>query len=183
MKPPLNRKVYVVGYDAATALGNTFDNHLAAGRARRGRFSPADPLPGRLPAATWWARFPTGIPGAWTSSTARSAHIWNADFVFLTMELCQQALAHAGLIMDAHTAPRTACLIGSALNGTDAYRIAMDNYSQQGPTQGQPLSAAQPVRQPAGGQGRHAARLHRADLFAPGRLRLGQSRHRASGRG
>ena len=58
---------------------------------------------------------------------------WNADYVFLTMALCKRALAHAGLPMDADTGPRTACLVGSALNGSDALRIAMENYIQKGP--------------------------------------------------
>jgi len=49
------------------------------------------------------------------------------------MEMCRQALAHAGLVMDEETGPGTACLIGSALNGTDSYRIAMDNYVNRGP--------------------------------------------------
>jgi 3-oxoacyl-[acyl-carrier-protein] synthase II len=35
--------------------------------------------------------------------------------------------------MTAETGPRTGCLIGSALNGTDSYRIAMDNYVNHGP--------------------------------------------------
>jgi 3-oxoacyl-[acyl-carrier-protein] synthase II len=35
--------------------------------------------------------------------------------------------------MDAALAPRTACLIGSAINGSDAFRIAMDNYLNRGP--------------------------------------------------
>jgi 3-oxoacyl-[acyl-carrier-protein] synthase II len=49
------------------------------------------------------------------------------------MEVCRQALLHAGLEMDDQTGPRTGCLIGSALNGTDAYRIAQDNYVNRGP--------------------------------------------------
>jgi 3-oxoacyl-[acyl-carrier-protein] synthase II len=35
--------------------------------------------------------------------------------------------------MTAKTGPRTGCLIGSALNGTDSFRIAMDNYVNRGP--------------------------------------------------
>ena len=58
---------------------------------------------------------------------------WNADFVLLTMAVCQEAIRHAGLEIDARTGPRTACLIGSALNGSDAYRVAMDNYLSRGP--------------------------------------------------
>ena len=38
MKPPLNRRVFVVGYDAVTCLGNTFGTHLAAGLTRGGGF-------------------------------------------------------------------------------------------------------------------------------------------------
>jgi 3-oxoacyl-[acyl-carrier-protein] synthase II len=49
------------------------------------------------------------------------------------MEVCRQALAHAGLVIDRQTGPRTGCLIGSALNGIDAYRVAMDNYVNRGP--------------------------------------------------
>ena len=49
------------------------------------------------------------------------------------MEVCRRALAHAGLEINAETGPRTGCLIGSALNGTDSYRIAMDNYVNKGP--------------------------------------------------
>ncbi len=63
---------------------------------------------------------------------------WNADFVFLTMMLCRDALTDAGLVMDDTTGPQTACLIGSALNGTDAYRVAMNNYVNHGPTKVSP---------------------------------------------
>ena len=80
--------------------------------------------------------------------------------------------------MDEETGPKTACLIGSALNGTDAYPHRHGQLRQPGAHQGEPLSAAQPLRQPPVGKGRHAAGLHGADLFAPGRLRLRQSRHR-----
>jgi 3-oxoacyl-[acyl-carrier-protein] synthase II len=64
---------------------------------------------------------------------AREAYNWNAAYVFLTMAVCREALAHAGLEIDKNTGPRTACLIGSALNGTDAFRVAMDNYVNRGP--------------------------------------------------
>ncbi|MCJ7830850.1 MAG: beta-ketoacyl-[acyl-carrier-protein] synthase family protein [Desulfobacterales bacterium] len=63
----------------------------------------------------------------------KDAYNWNADFVFLTMVLCKRALEDAGLEMDAHTGPRTACLVGSALNGSDALRIAIENYTHKGP--------------------------------------------------
>ena len=64
---------------------------------------------------------------------AKEVYNWNADFVLLTVAVCREALAHSGLEMDADTAPRTACLVGSALNGMDAFRVAMDNYVNKGP--------------------------------------------------
>jgi 3-oxoacyl-[acyl-carrier-protein] synthase II len=58
---------------------------------------------------------------------------WNAAFVILTMEVCKAALENAGIIMDDHIAPRMACLVGSALNGADAYRVAMHDLEHRGP--------------------------------------------------
>jgi 3-oxoacyl-[acyl-carrier-protein] synthase II len=63
----------------------------------------------------------------------KEAYNWNADFVLLTMAVCKEALADAGLEITPETGPRTACMIGSALNGTDAFRVAMDNYVNKGP--------------------------------------------------
>jgi 3-oxoacyl-[acyl-carrier-protein] synthase II len=63
----------------------------------------------------------------------REAYNWNAAYVFLTMAVCREALRRSGLEINKNTGPRTACLIGSALNGTDAFRVAMDNYVNRGP--------------------------------------------------
>lgn len=132
MKAPLNRKVMVVGYGAATALGNTFAKTwegAAAGKAGFRRLSRCE-VPTR-------SNVVGEIPD-WDASilpyvSRKEASLWNADFVFLTMEICRQALEHAGLEMNDEIGPRTACLIGSALNGTDSFRIAMDNYTNRGP--------------------------------------------------
>lgn len=132
MKAPRNRKVFVVGYDAATALGNTFaktwQGALAglAGfrRISRCETSSRSNVVGEIP--DW---DPSQLPYV----DRKEASLWNAAYVFLTMEVCRQALAQAGLEINAETGPRTGCLIGSALNGTDAYRIAMDNYVNSGP--------------------------------------------------
>ena len=132
MKAPLNRKVVVVGYAAATALGNTFSTtweNAAAGKAGFRRLSRCEVdtrsnVVGEIPD---WA------PEDFSYVSRKEASLWNANFVFLTMEMCRQALQDAGLVIDSETGPRTACLIGSALNGSDAYRIAMDNYTRLGP--------------------------------------------------
>jgi 3-oxoacyl-[acyl-carrier-protein] synthase II len=137
MRPPKNRRVFVIGYEAATALGKDFETswHRAvqgeAGfrRLTRCKVDSRSNVVGEIPD---WS------PQEYDFIDKKDAGNWNAGFVFLTMALCRQALAHAGLAMDEETGPRTACLIGSALNGTDAYRTAMDNYVNYGPTKVSP---------------------------------------------
>ena len=122
----------MTGYAAATALGNNFAKSWQAAvrgeagfrRVTRCATSSRSNVVGEIP--DW---DPSQLPYI----SAKDASIWNADYIFLTMEMCRQALQDAGLEMDEATGPQTACLIGSALNGTDAYRIAMDNYVNRGP--------------------------------------------------
>ncbi len=135
MRAPLNRKVYVVGYDAVTCLGNDFEStwrRAVSGeagfrRVTRCRTDSRSNIVGEIP--DW---------NPMDYVDRKSAGNWDADFVVLTMVLCKRALAHAGLTMDARTAPRTACLVGSALNGSDALRVAVENLSQKGPTKVSP---------------------------------------------
>ncbi len=122
----------VVGYDAATALGNTFaktwqgavDGLAGFRRLTRCETKSRSNVVGEIP--DW-------DPSQLSFVNRKEASNWNADYVFLTMEVCRRALIHAGLQINAETGPRTGCLIGSALNGTDSYRIAMDNYVNKGP--------------------------------------------------
>lgn len=132
MKAALNREVVVIGYATATALGNTFAStweNAVAGRAGFRRLSRCtvetrSNVVGEIP--DW---HPEDFPYV----SRKDASLWNADYVFLTMEMCRQALEDARLEITPQTGPRTACLIGSALNGSDAYRIAMGNYTRLGP--------------------------------------------------
>ena len=132
MRAPLNRRVFVTGYGAATPLGNTFASTWQAAEAGRAGFS-------RLSRCETTSRsnvvgeIPDWNPQDFDYVTRKEASIWDAAYVFLTMETCRQALLHAGLEIDARSGPRTACLIGSALNGVDSYRIGMDNYVNRGP--------------------------------------------------
>lgn len=132
MRAPLNRRVFVVGYGAATALGRTFASSweaAAAGRAGFRRITRCE-VETRSNVV---GEIPDWDPAQLDFVTRKEASLWDAAFVFLTMEVCREALADAGLEMNEETGPRTACLIGSALNGTDAFRIAMDNYVNRGP--------------------------------------------------
>ncbi|MFW6177144.1 MAG: beta-ketoacyl-[acyl-carrier-protein] synthase family protein [Desulfohalobiaceae bacterium] len=131
MKAPLNRRVFVLGYGAATPLGKTFARsweQAVAGRAgfrkvTRCEVESLSNVVGEIP--DW---DPEGLDFA----DAKEAYNWNADYVLLTMAVCKEALENSGLEMDAQTGPRTACLIGSALNGTDAFRKAMDTFLHKG---------------------------------------------------
>jgi 3-oxoacyl-[acyl-carrier-protein] synthase II len=133
MRAPLNRKVYVVGYDAVTPLGNSFETTWQRAllgesgfrRVTRCQTTSRSNVVGEIPD---WNPQDLGVV------ERRDAHNWNADYVFLTMVLCKRALSHARLTIDARTGPRTACLIGSALNGSDAMRLAVQNLLQHGPT-------------------------------------------------
>ena len=48
MKAPQNRRVFVIGYGAATPAGADLCRDVGAGRPRRGGLPEGDPLPGRV---------------------------------------------------------------------------------------------------------------------------------------
>jgi 3-oxoacyl-[acyl-carrier-protein] synthase II len=132
MKAAKNRRVYVVGYAAATPLGQTLATtwrRMVAGeagfrRVTRCQVDTRNDVVGEIPD---WS------PASQDFVDRKEAYNWNAAYVLLTMAVCKDALADAGLVMDNASGPRTACLMGSALNGTDAYRTAVDNYLNRGP--------------------------------------------------
>jgi len=121
-----------VGYGAATPLGKTFD--LTWQRAVRGEAGFRRLTRCRTSSrANVVGEIPDWEPMALDFMDRKEAYNWNADYIFLTMAVCKEALQRSGLQINRETGPRTACLIGSALNGTDAYRVAMDNYVNKGP--------------------------------------------------
>jgi len=131
MRAPKNRRVFVIGYGAATPLGKTFGETWARAVKGEAGFGPITrcnvktqcSIVGEIPG---WDPLELGF-------NKREVHFWNAAFVLLTMAVCKEALENSGLVMDKETGPRTACLIGSALNGVDAYRVAMLNLLEKGP--------------------------------------------------
>ncbi len=132
MKAPKNRRVFVVGYDTATCLGSTFAatwQGVVEGRAGFRRLSRCT----TTSRSNVVGEIPDWDPASLAYVNRKEASLWDAAYVFLTMETCRRALVHAGLEITDVTGPRTGCLIGSALNGTDAYRTAMDNYVNRGP--------------------------------------------------
>ena len=132
MKAPKNRRVFVIGYGAATPLGKTMGEsweravkgETGFGKITRCRVDSLCNVVGEIP--EW-------NPLDLDFVDAKEAYNWNAGFVHLTSAVCREALENSSLLIDKDTGPRTACLIGSALNGTDAFRIAMSNYLDNGP--------------------------------------------------
>ncbi|MGV8058163.1 MAG: beta-ketoacyl-[acyl-carrier-protein] synthase family protein [Smithellaceae bacterium] len=132
MRAPQNRRVFVIGYGAATPLGRTFEStwkRAVKGEAgfrkvTRCKVDSACDVVGEIP--DWY-------PLELDFTDAKEVYNWNASFVILTMAVCKEALTHSGVVIDTQTAPRMACLIGSALNGTDAFRVAMHDLEHRGP--------------------------------------------------
>ena len=132
MKAPLNRRVFVIGYGAATPLGRTFAETWE--RAVRGEAGFRKVTRCRVESVCdVVGEIPDWDPLALDFVDAKEVYNWNAAFVILTMAVCREALAHAGLSMNEETSPRTACLIGSAINGADAFRTAMLHFQERGP--------------------------------------------------
>ncbi|MCL2669117.1 MAG: beta-ketoacyl-[acyl-carrier-protein] synthase family protein [Syntrophaceae bacterium] len=121
----------MIGYGVATPLGSTFPetwDRAVIGEAGFGKVtrcvvdSPCNVV----------GEIPDWNPQVLPFVDAKEAYNWNAAFVILTMAVCREALSHAGLPMNEETAPRTACLIGSAINGADAFRSAMLAFQERG---------------------------------------------------
>ena len=132
MKAPRNRRVFVIGYGAATPLGSTFEKtweQAVLGKAgfRKVTRCEVDSLSNVV------GEIPDWDPLTLDFASKKEVYNWNADYVLLTMAVCQEALKRSGLQIDEKTGPRTACLVGSALNGTDSFRVAMDNLRERGP--------------------------------------------------
>ena len=132
MRAPQNRKVFVVGYGTATPLGSTFEKtwkRAVKGEAgfrkvTRCKVESACDIVGEIPD---WS------PLELDFTDAKEVYNWNAAFVILTMAVCKEALENSGIPVDEKTAPRIACLVGSAVNGPDAFRVAMHDLEHRGP--------------------------------------------------
>ncbi|MFH1078743.1 MAG: beta-ketoacyl-[acyl-carrier-protein] synthase family protein [Pseudomonadota bacterium] len=132
MKAPKNRRVFVIGYGAATPLGKTFPQTWE--RAVRGEAGFRKVTRCQVESlCNIVGEIPDWNPRAFDFSDEKEVYNWNAAFVILTMAVVKEAMENAGLRMDQEIGPRTACLIGSAINGTDAFRIAMENMRDGGP--------------------------------------------------
>jgi 3-oxoacyl-[acyl-carrier-protein] synthase II len=129
MKTPKNRRVFVVGYAARTALGGTAQTTWARAVANESGLRElsrcsigSSHIVGEIPERTGYG-----------FDTPKERHNWNADYVLETMAVCQDALAHAKLTAEGDLGQRMACLMGSAINGADSLREAFVRYASVGP--------------------------------------------------
>jgi 3-oxoacyl-[acyl-carrier-protein] synthase II len=130
MRAPRNRRVFVIGRAARTALGATAESTWSSAAKNQSGLGP-------LTRCHVGTRMIVGeIPGRETAryafDTAKERHSWNAAYVIETMAICQDALAHARLSMTDGIGPRTACFIGSAINGSDSLREAFTRFGAIG---------------------------------------------------
>jgi 3-oxoacyl-[acyl-carrier-protein] synthase II len=132
MKAPKNRRVFVIGYGAATPLGVDFIRtwqRAVKGEAGLCKITRCEVHT----SADVVGEIPGWDPEQLCFASKKEAYNWNAAFVMLTIAVCKEALENAGLEMNNETGPRTACLIGSAINGSDAMRVAVENLKGRGP--------------------------------------------------
>ncbi len=122
----------VLGYGAATPLGFSFDKSYSRAvqgdsgfrKLSRCKVDCLSDVVGEIP--DW-------DPLSLSYIDRKEVYNWNAGFVLLTMAVCEEALNRSGLRIEEATSGRIACLIGSALNGSDAYRVAMKTLLEKGP--------------------------------------------------
>jgi len=126
MKAPRNRRVFVIGRAAMTALGATAESTWRRATANESGLRELSRCfvesHGGLPMIV--GEIPERDKAAYLFDTPKERHNWNAAYVLETIAVCQDALAHANLTVDAAIAPRVACLMGSAINGSDSLREA-----------------------------------------------------------
>jgi len=138
MRAPCNRRVFVVGYAAATPLGSTLERTWE--RARRGEAGFRRATRCEVDSPCWVVgEIPDWDPRGPDFSSEKEVYNWNAAYVILTMTVARDALGHARLEIDEASGPRTACLVGSSLNGQDAFRIATGALASGGPNKVSPF--------------------------------------------
>src|ERR1039457_5552800 len=126
MKAPRNRRVFVIGRAAMTALGATAETTWRRAVANESGFRELSRCSVGAPATFPMivGEIPDRDRSNYAFDTPKERHNWNAAYVLETIAVCQDALAHAKLAMSPEIAPRTACLMGSAIGGSDSLREA-----------------------------------------------------------
>ena len=174
MRAPRNQRVFVVGYGAATPLGADFSRTWEAAARGESGIRPITRCPVDMPTVAGeivdWEQLRQSV------ASPRERQHWNAAFVLLTVAVCVEAWRNAGLRMDESIAPRTACLVGSAINGIDAFREGMESLRDFGPNGVSPFLLPNVCANVPAGLYGCPARFHGSYLLTARRLRLRESR-------
>lgn len=138
MKLPQNRRVYVIGYAAITPLGLNFTQSWQSAVKGEAGFRKVTRCQVKS-LCNVVGEVPDWDPLALDFADEKEVSFWNAGYVLMTMAACRDALAHAALEIDEQTGPRTVCMVGSSLNGHDAFRVAMESLAEGGPLKVSPF--------------------------------------------
>ncbi len=139
MRKPENNRVVVVGYEVSTSLGHGFDQtwkRAVAGESGIGWLTRFDS--GDYPVKAV-GEIPDFNPLDYSFLTERDIHFWNAKFISMTMALCYDVATKVALRIDETNAHRIGALIGSAMNGNDAYEENLDGLDAGGPLRVSPF--------------------------------------------
>lgn len=139
MRAPENRRVVVVGYACSTPLGHglarTWERALAGESGIR-RITRFDPREYEVDIA---GEIPDFAPLSYDYLNEKELAFWNARFIPMTMVISDAALQDAGIVVTAENRDEIGCLVGSALNGLDAYEDAVKRYESGGPLKVSPM--------------------------------------------
>src|SRR5512142_3251550 len=98
MKSPRNRRVFVVGRAAMTALGPSAEATWRRAAANESGLRLLSRCSIGTPMVV--GEVPERDRASYPFDTAKERHNWNADYVLETMEICQDALADAKVTVD-----------------------------------------------------------------------------------
>lgn len=139
MRKPENKRVVVVGCEVSTALGHGLEQTWA--RAKREQSGIG-----------WLTRFDVGSypvkvageipdfdPLSYEFITERELHNWHARFIPMVMALSHDLLNRTGVVIDDRNASRVGSLVGSAMNGNDAFQRNLEALQEFGPLRVSPF--------------------------------------------
>ena len=122
MKRPQNHRVVVCACEVSTALGHGLEKTFARAEAGQSgirllsRFDPGGY------AVNTAGEIPDFEPSSYEFLTDRELHLWHAGFLPLVMALSFDLVKKSGLKITEKNADRIGSLVGSAMNGNDAFQ-------------------------------------------------------------
>lgn len=122
MKKAANHRVVICACEVSTSLGHGLEATFAAALAGESgirllsRFDP-----GEYGVKTA-GEIPDFKPSDYDFLTDRELHLWHAGFVPLVMALSFDLVQKSGLVINEQNADRIGSIVGSAMNGNDAFQ-------------------------------------------------------------